>query len=192
MCGGTWPPDQGELFSRADKQFSLDGADDLIDAISRSERHLVALTPIYAPNLMPFAPAGARGNFSANRFPRLAPWAKIFRPPGPGWADSFANVFPRLPTPDSRFPTSYFRFQPYPPRSSAPSNSRFLCLGGLLRGFSSRRVGGGWPARSRAWRLTSFHPLNASFFGGLLGLMGVDSIALGSRSRSQVRLSARD
>jgi hypothetical protein len=32
MCGGTWPLDRGELSTRTDKHFSLDGADDLIDA----------------------------------------------------------------------------------------------------------------------------------------------------------------
>jgi hypothetical protein len=33
MYGGTWPPDRREPATRSDTQFSLDGADDLIDAL---------------------------------------------------------------------------------------------------------------------------------------------------------------
>ena len=32
MCGGTWPPFHGELKTRPDDQFLLDGTDNLIDA----------------------------------------------------------------------------------------------------------------------------------------------------------------
>ena len=38
MCGGTWPPFHGETKTRTDNQFPLDGTDNLIDAISLSER----------------------------------------------------------------------------------------------------------------------------------------------------------
>jgi hypothetical protein len=33
MCGGTWPPGRCEPATRSDEQFSLDGADGLIDAL---------------------------------------------------------------------------------------------------------------------------------------------------------------
>jgi integrase len=35
MYGGTWPPDRREPATRSDTQFSLDGADDLIDALRK-------------------------------------------------------------------------------------------------------------------------------------------------------------
>jgi hypothetical protein len=142
-----------------------------------------------------FAPAGAWENFNANRIPRLAAWAKIFRPSGPERAMRNKAV--------SRGKSQRQKASLRQPRilspsvvalqicSSASSISRFLCLGGLLRGFSSRRVGGGCPARSRAWRFTSFHPLNGSFFGGLLGLIGTNSIAVGPRSCSGAKTAAR-
>jgi len=58
MCGGTWPPGRCEPATRSDEQFSLDGADDLIDALLTTENSLtfrfcpiLSSTSVYLPSV---------------------------------------------------------------------------------------------------------------------------------------------
>ena len=38
MCGGTWPPNQGQLLAKTDARFLLDGADDLAEGLALPHR----------------------------------------------------------------------------------------------------------------------------------------------------------
>ena len=57
MCGGTWPPFQGEPTTRIDDQISLDGTDDLIDAafmlLGRKTADLKTGGPRHRPAKLP-------------------------------------------------------------------------------------------------------------------------------------------